>query len=217
MTDAAGRVRPGTPNALVMDLPAARQAHVRAGSVITRASNTVTGGAAVDVNRRIEELLDYVDSARQVPLSRSVMVSREEISALVDRIAQALPASVREASAVLDQREDILADARREADEMRRFGHIDAEAIRGRADADAEEIVRRAHEQASALVDDHEVMTQARVQANAMLQHAEQQADSIRREAEDYADSRLAEFEDALGGALGSVQRGRDRLRGRQA
>lgn len=171
----------------------------------------------MDVNRRIDDLLGYVESARQVPLSRSVMVSRDELVALVDGIAQALPASVREASAVLDQREDILADARREADEMRRYGHIDAEAIRDRAEKDGQEMIQRAREQAASLVDDHEVMGQARMQANGLLQHAEQQADSIRREAEDYADSRLAEFEDALGGALGSVQRGRDRLRSRQA
>jgi F0F1-type ATP synthase membrane subunit b/b' len=108
---------------------------------------------------------------------------------LEDAIAN-LPEELRQARWLLKEREEFLAQARREADDIVEAGRVQAERMVERT-----EVVREARRRAQALVDD-----------------AESAARALRHEAEDYVDQRLASFEVVLERTMQAVQKGRQRL-----
>src|SRR4029079_3520120 len=76
-------------------------------------------------------------------------------------------------------------------------------------------IVREAREQQARLISDEEVTKQAERAADEIVEDARTRAREIRLGAEDYADEILNTLEVNLQKFLAAVQRGRDRLAGR--
>ena len=142
----------------------------------------------------IEELLlrarDQIETARSVPMSASVMVNRDELLVLVDDAIAGLPEEIRQARWLLKEREEFLAKARREAEDI-----IDA----GRA-------------QAERMVERTEVVRDARRVSQQVVDDANAEARALKHEAEDYIDQKLAAFEVILDRTMQAVQRGRERL-----
>jgi len=142
----------------------------------------------------IEELLlrarDQIETARSVPMSASVMVNRDELLVLVDDAIAGLPEEIRQARWLLKEREEFLAKARREAEDI-----IDA----GRA-------------QAERMVERTEVVRDARRVSQQVVDDAQAEARALKHEAEDYIDQKLAAFEVILDRTMQAVQRGRERL-----
>ena len=142
----------------------------------------------------IEELLlrarDQIETARSVPMSASVMVNRDELLVLVDDAIAGLPEEIRQARWLLKEREEFLAKARREAEDIIDAGRTQAERMVERT-----EVVRDARRVSQQVVDD----------ANA-------EARALKHEAEDYIDQKLAAFEVILDRTMQAVQRGRERL-----
>ncbi len=145
----------------------------------------------MDAEETVDELEGLVGSAKQVPLSASVMVNREALEDLVGRLREGLPEEVRQARWVLKERDDLLEQARVEAQRI----EADAQAERERL-IEESEVARAAHRRAEEIVED-----------------AREQARVLRLEAEDYVDAKLANFEIALQRTLRTVERGRERLR----
>ena len=73
-----------------------------------------------------------------------------------------------------------------------------------------------AREQRGSLISDTEVAREAQIRAEQMRTEAMQEAEAIRAEADDYVDPKLANFEVVLTKTLSAVDRGREKLRGRQ-
>ena len=142
----------------------------------------------------IEELLlrarDQIETARSVPMSASVMVNRDELLVLIDDAIAGLPEEIRQARWLLKEREEFLAKARREAEDI-----IDA----GRA-------------QAERMVERTEVVRDARRVSQQVVDDANAEARALKHEAEDYIDQKLAAFEVILDRTMQAVQRGRERL-----
>ena len=136
------------------------------------------------------ELRDLVENARTMPMSASVLVNREEILGLVDEIFAGMPEEVRHARWLLKERDEFLAAARREADDIIEAGRVRAERMVERT-----EIAREARRVAQTVVDD-----------------ADASARQLRHEAEDYVDQKLAAFEVVLERTMAAVQKGRERL-----
>lgn len=149
----------------------------------------------MDVESHLSHLEQLVAEARPVPLSASVMVNRKEIDELLAALRAALPEELRQARWVLKERDDLVAQGQREAEQLI-------------ADAQAEQ--RR-------LVSDTEVVRASRREAERIVDEAREQARVLRLEAEDYVDSKLANFEIVLHKTLATVEKGRERLRGRLA
>jgi len=149
----------------------------------------------VDPLARIDEIAALVEGARSMPMSASCIVNREELLDLVDALRTELPAEVRKARALLDERDEVLAAGHREVDRVVSGGIAEH---------------RR-------LVSEAEVTTVAEREAATLISEARQEADGIRAEAQDYVDGTLAEFERVLTRTLTTVERGRDRLRARGA
>src|ERR1700753_3185056 len=84
------------------------------------------------------------------------------------------------------------------------------------AKREAERIVREAREQQARLISDEEVTKQAERAADEIVEDARNREREIRLGAEDYADEILNTLEVNLQKSLAAVQRGRDRLAGRE-
>ena len=145
---------------------------------------------AYDLETLLRELREVVDTARTMPMSASVLVKREEALEIVDEALATLPDELRHARWLLKEREEYLAQGRR----------------------DAEDIVEAARAQAERMVERTEVAREARRVAQQVVAHAEADSRRLRHEAEDYIDQKLAAFEVVLERTMASVQRGRDQL-----
>lgn len=155
---------------------------------------SLAGGSDVveDVEAALADLERYVGGARASSLSSQVRLDRDHLLELV-RIARArLPVALRSARWLIKERNDYLAKARRDADEL-----IDE--VRG---------------EAARMVQRTEVVKQAEVRARRIIEAAEEQARRRRLELEDYCDEHLARFEESMERALDNVRQGRRRLQG---
>ncbi len=142
----------------------------------------------------IEELLlrvrDLIDTARSMPMSASVLVNREELLELLDDALDGLPEEIRHARWLLKERDEFLAEAQREA----------------------QDIKSRAAATAARMVEEREIVRQADATAQQIITEAESNARQISHEAEDYIDQKLASFEVILDRTMQTIQKGRDRL-----
>ena len=83
------------------------------------------------------------------------------------------------------------------------------------AKREAERVVQEARDQQARLISDEEVYKQAERAAEEIIEDARETERQIRLGAEDYADEILSTLEVNLQKFLAAVQRGRDRLAGR--
>jgi regulator of protease activity HflC (stomatin/prohibitin superfamily) len=144
-----------------------------------------------ELEARLDELELALAEARPMPLSASVLVSRDELTQLVAEIRELLPNELRQARWVLRERENVLNEAEQTAQ---------------RVIADAEQERLR-------LTGETEVLRAAEREAKRVTREAQEQARAMRLEAEDYIDARLARFELVLQKTLKTVAAGRERLR----
>jgi F0F1-type ATP synthase membrane subunit b/b' len=159
----------------------------------------------MDLAGRLAQLEQIVRDAKSMPLSSSVLISRDEVLEMLHEMQESLPEEIKQARWVVKDREELLAKARAEGDR----------------------IIEQAHEDQRRMSMKDAVAKRAQEESARMLQEAEDTTVGMRREAEDYVDSKLAQFEialrkileDAQGTArslaktLDQVEVGRDRLR----
>ena len=108
----------------------------------------------MSVHERLDELTDMITSARAMPMSASCIVNRGEVLDILEDMRGSLPAEIREADALLDDRERVLADA----------------------DAEAERILEQARAEAAALVTEEWVYAAAIREAELVRREAEDDA-----------------------------------------
>lgn len=137
-------------------------------------------------------LRDMVENARDVPLSASSMIQKDEALALIDEAIARLPEELRAATWLLKEREEYLARMRHEADE-----------IIAQAQARAERMVQRT-----------EVVKAAEERAFEIVDTAQADARRLRHEVEDFCDQKLASFEIVLDRTMKLVGAGRAKLQG---
>jgi len=144
----------------------------------------------VGIESILHHLLDLVASAKSMPLSSSVMVSREEVTSLVQAALECLPDELRQARWLLRERDEFMAERTREA-----------EALMDEVRAQAEHMVQRT-----------EIVRQANAVAQRILDDANEEARALRHQAEDFVDTKLAGMEIVLDRLTRTVQAGRARL-----
>ncbi|MEE1740609.1 cell division initiation protein [Streptomyces sp. BE147] len=147
----------------------------------------------MDVQKKLDEIVEAVGSARSMPMSASCVVNRAELLAMLEEVRQALPGSLAQAAELIGGHEQLVEQARQEA---------------GR-------IIESAHAQRGNLVSETEIARQSRSEADRILSEARREADEVRADADEYVDSKLANFEVVLTKTIGSVDRGREKLLGR--
>ena len=147
----------------------------------------------MDVLVLIDKLDDMIHNAKPIPLTDNVRVDKEEIYDLLDQMRATIPEEIKQARWIVKERQEMLAEAKREA----------------------ERIVKEAHDEQLRLVSEQEVVKQAENHAEDIIEEARAREREIRLGAEDYADDILNTLEVNLEKFLAAVQRGRDRLAGR--
>jgi vacuolar-type H+-ATPase subunit H len=146
----------------------------------------------VDVQKKLDEIVAAVSSARSMPMSASCVVNRADLLSMLEEVRAALPGSLAQAEELIGDREQLVERARLEA----------------------ERIIEGAHTERGSLISDTEVARRSQNEADRILAEARKEAEEIRAEADDYVDSKLANFEVVLTKTLGSVGRGREKLLG---
>ncbi len=147
----------------------------------------------MDVLVLIDKLDDLVHNSKQVPLTDQVRVDKEEIYDLLDQMRATIPEEIKQARWIVKERQEMLAEAKREA----------------------ERILTEARERQDQLIAEQEVTREAERAAEDIIEDARAREREIRLGAEDYADDVLHSLEENLSKFISAVQRGRDRLAGR--
>lgn len=147
----------------------------------------------MDVLVLIDKLDDLVHNAKKFPLTDEVRVDREEIYDLLDQMRATLPGEIKQARWIVKERQEMLAEAKREA----------------------ERVVKDARIKQEELISDQEVTRQAERAAEEIVQDAKDREREIRLGAEDYADDVLAMLEGNLSKFIAAVRRGRDQVQGK--
>lgn len=143
-----------------------------------------------DAELLLRRVMEIVSNAKSVPLSASVMVTKDEVLELLEDALERLPGELREARWMLKEREEYLAKVQREGDEI-----LEAARVRAERMVERQEIVREARHSAQRIVDE-----------------SRDEARRLRLEAEDYCDQKLAAFEIVLERTMKTVQAGREKL-----
>jgi cell division septum initiation protein DivIVA len=159
----------------------------------------------MDLATRLQQLEELVREAKSMPLSSSVLVSRDEVLEMIREMQESLPEEIKQARWIVKDREELLAKAR----------------------VEGERIIEQAREDQRRMAMKEEIAIRAEQESEAIRIGAEEKADQMRREAEDYVDAKLAQFEIALrriledsqaatraaAKTLDQVEVGRERLR----
>lgn len=146
----------------------------------------------ISTDELLEQMDELLDSATAVPLRPGkVIVSADELRKLIDDIRLHLPQEIRQARAIVAERNDIVADARR----------------------DAESITRKAEERARALINKEDILRRAQIAATETKAQAQTQAREIKKASTEYAEGIMRSAEDALSQYLVQIRQSRQNLR----
>ena len=147
---------------------------------------------ATVVEELVDMLFDMIDEAKNAPLSsEKCIIERDKALDLLDDIKAQFPVELAEARKILNARNEYVAAAKREADEIR----------------------KRAEIEAGQMVSEDRVMNQARQKASELVAQAEVKAKEVRRAANEYCEDVLRRTEEALSDAHSEMRQVRSRFR----
>ena len=139
-----------------------------------------------DVQELIELLSTMIREARSVPLSaEKCMVERDKVLDMLDSIKAQLPTEMAEARRLVDARSEFIANAKREAETIR----------------------RAAEERAKQMVNEQEIYRTAKEKSEELMASAQRSTAELKRSANEYIDEMLSRTEEAISGALEETRR----------
>ena len=140
----------------------------------------------------ISTLYDMVQDARGVPLaSDKCIVEREKVLDLLDEIIAQLPVELKQARTIVESRNELISQARREA----------------------ENTVRQAQEQANQMVTEEAIYQEAKRQCQEMLLQTQTRMAELRKVSNDYMDDALRRTEEAIALSLDDVRDTRNKFK----
>ncbi len=144
----------------------------------------------------IDELLDEVhamlDKAWSLPLSGGkCAVDADRLRDIVDDIRANMPSEIRQAKAIVADRDYIISSAREEAEQR----------------------IRKAEERVRVMVDQEEIVKQAQQKASDLLNQAQQQSREMRKNANDFAEDVLRRSEETLTKRAAEIRQARQSIR----
>ena len=135
----------------------------------------------------LENLEELIENGTKVPLSTKVLVDQEELAEILEEIRIKLPDELKQAKWVKEERQRIIMDAQKEADQ----------------------IVKETETKIISLVDDHEITKQALAQKEEIIESADKVAREITTGTREYADALLERLEEILKETLGVIHENR--------
>ena len=140
----------------------------------------------------ISALYDMVQDARSVPLSADkCIVERDRVLDMLDEISAQLPAELKQSRTIVESRNELISQARREA----------------------EAIIRQAQEQAKQMVTKEAIYAEAKRRAEEMAMQAQNRVAQIQKAGNSYMDESLRQTEEVIAQALAEVRETRMKFR----
>ena len=188
----------------------------------------------------IYSLLEYLETeianAANVPLMNGrAMVNREKCLEILDEVRLHLPEDIREARAMVERQQTLMADSERHAkttveeanlkaqntmqeariqsENMVKEAREQSKSMMTGAEAQAKQMVEEAERRAQALTEENEITQRAYAKAEQVLSNAQRNARDIRLGANEYADDVLGDIEKMLGRQLEQLVKNRQELR----
>lgn len=144
------------------------------------------------INEILDTMDDILEKAWNLPLSGGrCIVDIDQMQELISDIRLNLPKEIKQAKMIVTDRQDILVDAKKEADQ----------------------IIQDAEKRAKALVSESEVHKRAQSKANQMMAQAHEQATDLRQATNNYVDSILSSAEETLARKLQELKTAHTELR----
>jgi len=149
----------------------------------------------IDILEFVDRLETLASAGWRIPLTDKIGVEESALFDILDEMRVAIPQEIKQAQDLIQQKEQVLAEATTEA----------------------ERIVEEARQRAARLVDEHELMAAARTEAEALRAQVQREAESVRAGANDYALGMLSDLESRLSSLLRTTSNGLATLKRRQA
>ena len=127
----------------------------------------------VNIIELLEYLQDLVENSSKVPMSGKIMIDKKEIIEVVDQIINYLPDQFKKAEWVMNERERILDEAKKEYDSVRK---------------ETMAMMRQN-------VENHDIVKEAKVRAQEIIASAQRDAKAIRLGSRDYSDEILTQLD----------------------
>ncbi|HEY5263205.1 MAG TPA: hypothetical protein VIJ08_02940 [Acidimicrobiales bacterium] len=143
-----------------------------------------------DIESDLHALIELVANAKQMPLSNSALIPRDDVLGLLEQALRSLPDEIREARWALRDREELMAAELQKAQQL--MDQVRAEAAR--------------------MVDKTEIVRQSRLMAQQIIAEAHAQSRQMINQSEDFIDGKLGSFEIVLERLLKTTHSGRERL-----
>ena len=133
----------------------------------------------------ISALYDMVQDARALPLGADkCILEREKVLDMLDEIITQLPVELKQARTIVDSRNELIGQARREA----------------------EAAIRQAQEQAAAMIEQEAIYQEAKRQCQEMVIKTQTRMAELRKASNDYMDDALMRTEEAIAQSLSEVR-----------
>ncbi len=171
----------------------------------------------------LEDLEDVLDDATSMPMTKKSLVDVDKIKTIIEDIRLNTPQETKQAKAIVDSRNSILDEAKKEAEDIIAKAQAQARELVARdqitqtAQAEAADIVAKAHEEGNNYIQDaknqaSEILGDATTKANDMLTNAQNKSREMLTAVNNYADDTLLAIDDSLYKALADVRRIRQGL-----
>lgn len=133
----------------------------------------------------ISALYDMIQDARALPLGADkCILERDKVLDMLDEIIAQLPAELKQSRTIVESRNELIGQARREA----------------------ENIVRQAQAKANDLVAQEAIYLEAKRQCQEMYNNTQNKIAAIRKASNDYMDDALRRTEEAIAQSLSEVR-----------
>lgn len=140
----------------------------------------------------INALYDMVQDARALPLGADkCILERDKVLDMLDEIIAQLPAELKQSRTIVESRNELIGQARREA----------------------ETVIRDAQEQAKQLVSKEAIYEEAKRQCKEMVAQTQNRISELRKVSNDYMDDALRRTEEAIAQSLSDVRDTRVKFR----
>ena len=139
----------------------------------------------------ITTLYDMVQDARALPLGADkCILERDKVLDMLDEILAQMPAELKQSRTIVESRNELIGQARREA----------------------EGIIRKAQEEAEHLVSQQTIYLEAKRQCAEMVEKTKIQLANLRKASNEYMDESLRATEEAINKSLAEVKETRARF-----
>ena len=147
-------------------------------------------------DRNIEDIIgalyDLVQDARSMPLAADkCILERDRVLDMLDEIIAQLPSELKQSRTIVESRNELISQARREA----------------------EMIMRQAQDQAKQMITKETIYVEAKRRAEELVGQTQERIDALKKAGNDYMDDSLRKTEEVIAEALANVRDTRMKFR----